>query len=219
MSKRYWFFLLPLVLSLTACGQIGHDQAYAHAAEAPEAWAGDWHGVWSIEFDSAPVDGPLVAEIWHAADGRLRIETLDAPTTALKGLTLVDTGGGGVWFYDLRQNRAELGPADLERIPIASDSLLVMDWMLDQVSTAAIKSAHWDSLESGRAARLSLVTEAGDEAEFWVHNKTGLPAGLELQSRRWGKVVLTSRSLEAPRSLTPGLFDFEPPADASILIR
>ena len=224
MTKRHLLFLLPLTLSLTAsltatgCSQIAREQAGAQAAEARQAWAGNWHGVWSIEFENAPVDGPLVAEMWHAADGRLRIETLEAPTTALNGLTLVNTGDG-VWFYDLRQNRAESGPADLERIPIASDSLLVMDWLLAQLPAAAILSARSEALESGPATRLSLNTEGSDQAELWINTKTGLPAGLELQSRQWGKVSLTSRSLEAPRSLNAGLFEFQPPADAEILYR
>ena len=218
MTKRHLLFLLPLALSLTACSQIARQQAGAQAAEAQGAWAGNWHAIWSIEFENAPIDGPLVAEMWHAADGRLRIETLEAPTTALNGLTLVDTGAG-VWFYDLRQNRAESGPADLERIPIASDSLLVMGWMLAQLPAAAITGTHSDSLESGPATRLSLITEGGDRAELWISTRTGLPAGLELQSRQWGKVFLTSRSLEAPRSLKPGLFEFQPPADAEILYR
>jgi hypothetical protein len=197
MTKRHLLFLLPLTLSLTAsltatgCSQIAREQAGAQAAEARQAWAGNWHGVWSIEFENAPVDGPLVAEMWHAAD----------------------------WFYDLRQNRAESGPADLERIPIASDSLLVMDWLLAQLPAAAILSARSEALESGPATRLSLNTEGSDQAELWINTKTGLPAGLELQSRQWGKVSLTSRSLEAPRSLNAGLFEFQPPADAEILYR
>lgn len=218
MTKPYLFVLLPLALCLTACNQAARQQAGDEAIEAQEVWAGNWHGVWSIEFENAPVDGPLVAEVWHAADGRLRIETLEAPTAALNGLTLVNTGQT-VWFYDLRQNRAESGSAELERIPIASDGLAVMAWMLAEVPTAAVVSARADALESGPAKRLSLITQRGDRAELWVHNRSGLPAGLDLKSRQWGDVTLTSRSLEAPSSLADALFEFEPPADAEILFR
>ena len=41
---------------------------------AQQAWNGDWHAVWQVEWDGAPIRGPLTAEVWHAADGRLRIE-------------------------------------------------------------------------------------------------------------------------------------------------
>jgi outer membrane lipoprotein-sorting protein len=218
VTIRVQLLLLLLLLLLPGCSQIAREEAAAQTVAAAKAWNGNWHAVWAIEFANAPVDGPLVAEIWHAADGRLRIETLEAPTTALSGLTLVDTGDI-VWTYDLRQNRAEADSAGQGRIPIASDSLAVMEWMLAEMPTAAIVGARSESLESGPAARLSLITESGDRAELWVHNKTDLPAGLSLQSRRWGEVHMSSRSLEAPRSFDTGLFTFQPPADANIIYR
>ena len=42
-------------------------------ARGQQAWMGDWHAVWQVEWQGSPIRGPLVAEIWHAVDGRMRI--------------------------------------------------------------------------------------------------------------------------------------------------
>ena len=179
-------------------------------AEARQAWAGDWHAVWQIEWADAPVRGPLVAEMWHAADGRLRIETLEAPTAALNGLTLVDDGRHA-WLYDLRLNQAREGARERVRIPLASDMVEALDWLLAQTETATIISAWNDNLESGATTRLEVATAAGEQATLWVNTKTGLLAGFALRSGLWGEVKCVTRSIELPVKLRPGLFTLRPP--------
>jgi hypothetical protein len=179
---------------------------------AGQAWQDDWHAVWQVEWAGAPVRDPLVAEIWHAADGRLRIEVLEAPSAALSGLTLVNDGMTG-WLYDVRQDRTETGPADQVRIPLASDALDAVDWLFSNVEGATVAASGYDRLESGQAIRLEIRlaagrpgVAAGDWAALWVHGGTSLPARLELRSAEWGEASFTTRSIAVPERLPTDLF-------------
>ena len=199
------FTLAFILLLAVACAGPRPADGRALAAQSQQAWWGEWHGVWQIEWEGAPVRGPLVVEIWHAADGRLRIETLEAPTAALSGLTLVDDGTT-VWLHDLRRNRVTSGAEGRARIPLASDALDVVDWLFGEMEKATVTIAGNGQLESGEATRLEVRLTTGDRASLWVHKATGLPARLELQSRVWGHVTLTARSLSRTPRLPPGLF-------------
>jgi outer membrane lipoprotein-sorting protein len=201
-----WLIASVVVLTvLTSCGSPSSPDGRALASRAWQAWEGDWHAVYEIEWAGAPVRDSLIAEIWHTADDRLRIETLEAPTVALSGLTLVDNGAT-TWLYDLRQDRAETGPDDLVRIPLASDALDAIDWLLlniDDASTVSV-SGH-GTLESGPATRLDITLDTGDRAAFWVQDDTGLPARVELRSAVWGKVIITARSIDTSQGQRPAL--------------
>ncbi len=210
-----WIGLILTLFVVAGCSSVAKSEAGARAAAARQSWDGDWHAVWQIEWENAPLDGPLVAEIWHAGDDRLRIETLEAPNAALNGLTLVYDRRAN-WLYDVRQNLAETGPADMVRIALVNDALEAMSWTLDELPQAGIVNARQDELESGPAVRLALITESGDRAALWINRKTDLPARLELQSKTWGELVMGTRSISSPTSLAPALFQFEPPADAQI---
>jgi outer membrane lipoprotein-sorting protein len=205
---RLFTWLIASVVVLTAftsCGSPSSPDGKSLAARAWQTWEGDWHAVYEIEWAGAPVRDSLVAEVWHTADDRLRIETLEVPTVALSGLTLVDNGAT-TWLYDLRQDRAETGPDDLVRIPLASDALDAIDWLLlniDDASTASV-SGH-GTLESGPATRLDITLDAGDRAALWVHDETGLPARVELCSAVWGKVTITARSIDTSQDQRPAL--------------
>jgi outer membrane lipoprotein-sorting protein len=201
-----WLTASVVVLTaLTSCGSSSLPDGKALEARAWQVWEGDWHAVWEIEWAGAPVRDSLIAEVWHTADGRLRIETLEAPTAALSGLTLVDNGAT-TWLYDLHQDQAETGPDDLVRIPLASDALDAIDWLLlnmDSASTVNV-SGH-GPLESGPATRLDITLDAGDRAALWVHDETGLPARVELCSAVWGKVIITARSIDTSQDQRPAL--------------
>ena len=179
---------------------------------AGQAWHDDWHAVWQVEWAGAPVRGPLVAEIWHAADGRLRIEVLEAPSVALSGLTLVTNGTTG-WLHDVRQDRTETGPADQVRIPLASDAMDAMDWLFSNMDGATVEISGYDRLETGQAIRLEIQlaagrpgVAAGDRAELWVDEETRLPARLELRSADWGEASFITRSIAVPERLPADLF-------------
>jgi outer membrane lipoprotein-sorting protein len=172
---------------------------------AGQAWHDDWHAVWQVEWAGAPLRGPLVAEAWHAADGRLRIEVLEAPSAALSGLTLVENGSTG-WLYDVRQDRTETGPAVQMRIPLASDALDAMDWLFSSLDGARVQVSGYDTLESGQAVRLNIYLASGDRAVLWVHSETGLPARLELYSAAWGEASFTTRNIAVQERLPPDLF-------------
>jgi len=175
---------------------------------AQQSWQADWHGVWQIEWAGAPAPGPLVAEVWHAADGRLRIETLEAASPALNGLTLVSDGSSS-YLYELRSDQVQIDSAGQMRIPLASDALDAMAWLVARLNRATVRVVGHDVLESGPATRLEILLDSSEGAELWVHDETGLPARLELHSANWGEAVFTSRSLDAPVYLHPGLF--QPP--------
>ena len=207
--------LLPaIVLLATACGGAtpSHDAARL-IDQARRGWAGDWHAIWQIDWAGAPVRGALVAEIWHAADGRLRIETLEAPTPALNGLTLVDDGRHA-WLVDLRLNQSCQGARETVRIPLADDMLEAMDWLLTEATDATITSFATDELESGLATRLDLTTASGAQSALWVNQRTGLPAGLALSSGVWGEVTSVTRSIEHPAHLPDALFRWDDPPTA-----
>jgi outer membrane lipoprotein-sorting protein len=206
MRLFIWLVASVVVLTaLTSCSSPSSPDGKALVARARQAWEGDWHAVWEIEWAGAPVRDSLIAEVWHTADDRLRIETLEAPTAALSGLTLVDNGAT-TWLYDLRQDRAETGPDDLVRIPLASDALDVINWLLlnmDSASTVNV-SGH-GTLESGPVTRLDITLDAGDRAALWIHDETGLPARVELYSAVWGKVIITARSIDTSQDQRPAL--------------
>lgn len=216
--RLYIRLTIPVIILIaaTACGGASLPDGEGLAAHTRQAWAGDWHAVWQIEWEGAPVRGPLVAEMWHATDGRLRIETLEAPIVALSGLTLVDDGTT-VWLYDLRQNRVESGSGERVRIPLASDALEAMDWLLLEMDPATVNVAGRDALRSGPATRLEVILPTGDRAALWVHDETGLPARVELHSTIWGEATFTTRSISTTISLQSALFVFQPPPGADVL--
>jgi outer membrane lipoprotein-sorting protein len=212
--------ILPFIILMAlaaGCDTASRPDGSSLVAQAQQAWAGDWHAVWQIEWDSAPVRGPLVAEIWHAGNGRLRIETLEAPTAALSGLTLVSDGATS-WFYDLRQNRAEAKPAGQTRIPLASDALDATAWLLKEAGRATTRArvVGREMLESGLADRVAIDWGNGDRATLWVHTESGLPARIELHSTVWGKATLTTRSIDPSPDKPVEFFTFQPPPGVEV---
>ena len=198
------------LVTVTACGvgsplPAGDDLV----AQAQQAWMGDWHAVWQVEWVGAPVRGPLVAEIWHAADGRLRIETLEAPTPALSGLALADDGQAA-WLWRLNQNGLEAGVDESERIPLVSDGLDTMGSLLSRAENASVKVAGRDMLETGPAVRLDIVLEAGDRAAMWIDERTGFPSRVELRSATLGEASFAIRRIQVLEPSDPALF--VPPA-------
>jgi outer membrane lipoprotein-sorting protein len=210
--------IIPFILLATvaaACDVSSRPDGSSLITQAQQAWAGDWHAVWQIEWDGAPVRGPLVAEIWHAGNGGLRLETLEAPTAALSSLTLVSDGVTS-WFYDLRQNRAEAKPAGQTRIPLASDALDATAWLLKEASRATTRIAGREMLESGLADRVAVDWSNGDRATLWVHTESGLPARVEMHSSVWGEATFTTRSIDPSPGKPAGLFTFQPPPGVEV---
>jgi outer membrane lipoprotein-sorting protein len=197
---------IVILVTVASCGSdssaISGDDLMARAQQT---WMGDWHAVWQVEWQGAPVRGPLVAEMWRADDGRMRIETLEAASPALNGVILVDDGQT-CWLYDVRQDLWQTQTQGPARIPLASDALDAIDWLFLQMDDAVVDVSGRDVLESGPAIRLDVVLPAGDRATFWVHDETGLPARVELRSVTWGEASLVTRSVSVPDHLHPGLF-------------
>lgn len=146
-----------------------------------------------------------MAEVWHSADGWLRIEVLEAPSAGLSGLTLVDAEATS-WLYDVRQHRLQTGSAGELGIPLISEALEAIDWLFGGLDEATVKVRRPDTLESGQATRIDILLSSGDRAVLWVHNATGLPARVELHSEVWGEATFTARSLAVPERLPPDLF-------------
>jgi outer membrane lipoprotein-sorting protein len=200
---------LVCVVILVAAGDCGANSSLPggdeSVARARRAWRGDWHAVWQVEWDGAPVRGPLVAEVWHTGDGRIRIETLEAPSPALSGLILVDDGRTS-WLYDVRHDDLEAESDNPVRIPLASDALDAIDWLFFSMEDGAVAVSSRDSLESGTAIRLNIVLPTGERAVLWVHDETGLPSRVELHSATWGEASFVTRSISIPEQPHPGLF-------------
>jgi outer membrane lipoprotein-sorting protein len=216
MMRRLIIPLIILTAVAAACDASSRPDGSSLITQAQQAWAGDWHAVWQIEWDGAPVRGPLVAEIWHAGNGRLRIETLEAPTAALSGLTLVSDGATS-WLYDLRQNRAEAQPAGQTRIPLASDALDATDWLLKEAGRTTAHIAGREMLESGLADRVAVDWSNGDRATLWVHTESGLPARVEMHSSVWGEATFTTRSIDSSPGKPAELFTFQPPPGVEVI--
>ena len=201
--------LVCLVCLIVAAG-CGHSSLPAGAdlvARSRQAWHGDWHGVWQVEWSGAPVRGPLVAEVWHTADGRLRVETLEAPVPALSGLVLVQNGKANS-LYSTRDSQVEAGqPGKPLRIPLISDALDTVDWLFDRLEGATLVVAGRERLESGPATRLKITLSNGDQAALWINDETGLPARLQIRSATQGEATFTARALSRLEGPHPGLFD------------
>ena len=195
-----------LLVAVTGCGgKSTLPDGDELVARAQRAWMGDWHGVWQVEWVGAPARGPLVAEMWHAADGRLRIETLEVPSPGLSGLILVNDGQT-TWLYDIRQDQLKTGSSDSARVPLASDALDAIDWLLFQAENASLDVSGPDTLESGPAVSLDIILASGDRAMLWVDDETGLPSRVELRSATWGEATFVTRSISAPGRPHPALF-------------
>lgn len=205
-TVKLTLFLMILAVA-TACTSSPVADYNDQITRAKHAWAGDWHAEWQIEWTGDPVRGPLVAEIWHAADGRLRIETIEGPADGLSGLTLVNDGDS-VWLYNLRQEQVISGSKDQVRIPLASDALDAIDWLLLEMGNATVKVSGHDRLESGPTTRLSFTTPAGDQATIWLDEKTGMPARVELSSAEWGEATFATRNIYTSQHQNPALFVF-----------
>jgi outer membrane lipoprotein-sorting protein len=191
---------------LVGCGgRASLPEADIPVSRAWQAWQGGWHAVWQVEWVGAPVRGPLVAEVWHAPDGRLRIETLEAPSAALSGLTLV-RDGRTAWLYDVRQDRLNSGPPEQVRIPLIQDAIDASEWLLAGTEGASIQSAGRDNLESGPATRMDVTLATGERATLWIDTQTGLPSRVELQSSTWGEATFTARTLDVLQHPHPSLF-------------
>jgi hypothetical protein len=195
-----------LLVTVASCGSksfaLNPDEVLARAQQT---WMGDWHAVWQVEWQGAPVRGPLVAEIWRADDGRIRIETLEASSPALKGVILVDDGET-CWLYSMRPDLKQPQPQESAKIPLASDALDAIDWFFLQMDDALVEVSGRDMLESGPAIRLEVILPAGDRVTLWVHDETGLPSRVELRSETWGEASLIARCVSLPGHLHPGLF-------------
>lgn len=175
---------------------------------AQQTWSGDWHAVWEVKWDGAPVREPLIAEVWHAADGRLRIETLEVPSPALSGLTLVENGTTS-WLYDLRHDQITTGSHKQMKIPLTSDALDAIDWLLANLDEPTLSVSGRKILESGPATRMDAGLSNGDRVALWIHDETGLPSRVELHSAVWGEAAFIARSVSVPDSLHPDLFAFQ----------
>ncbi len=175
---------------------------------AQQSWTGDWHAVWQVEWDGAPVREPLTAEVWHAADGRLRIETLEVPSPALSGLTLVEDGNTS-WLYDLRHDEFKTGLDRQMKIPLTSDAMDTIDWLLANLDESTLSVSGRKTLESGLATRMDAGLSNGDRVALWIHDETGLPSRVELHSAVWGEAAFIARSVSVPDSLDPDLFVFQ----------
>lgn len=202
-----WLSLhIVLLVAATSCRtdslSLNGDELMARARQA---WMGDWHAVWQVGWQGAPVRGPLVAEIWHAGDGRVRIETLEASSPGLSGLIFVDDGQTR-WLYDVRHDRWQTESEGPVSVPLASDALDAIDWLFLNMDDAAVNVSGRDVLESGTSIRLDVVLPPGDRVALWVHDETGLPTRVELRSPTWGEVSLVARSVSVPDRLHPDLF-------------
>lgn len=198
-------FLFLFMLLTTACtGTISPD-AVGTLERARHAWADNWHAVWQIEWDNAPLRGPVVVEIWHATDGRLRVETLEAPVATLNGLMRGDDGTRA-WLYDTRQRQTTYGTRAQLRIPLVDDLLDAMEWTLTQPFHATFIGVNSWEIESGEAIALELTTETGERVTLWVNRETGLPAGLVLHLSPWGQARCVTRTLDRRAYLDDALF-------------
>jgi outer membrane lipoprotein-sorting protein len=206
---RLFIRLSVQIVILVTVASCGSDASALNGDDvitrAQQTWRGDWHAVWQVQWQGAPVRGPLVAEMWHADDGRMRIETLEASSPALSGVILVDDGQT-FWLYDVRQDLRQPQIQEPARIPLASDALDAIDWLFLQMDKAVVDVSGRDVLESGPAIRLDVALPAGDRATLWVHDETGLPSRVELRSETWGEASLATRSISIPDHLHPGLF-------------
>ncbi len=211
VEHRIACLLLPLfVLLAAACTGVTpiNINAAKELERARHAWTGNWHAVWQIEWNGAPIHGPVVAEIWHAADGRLRVETLEAPVATLNGLMRADDGAH-VWLYDTRQRQTTYGTREQLRIPLVDDLLDAMEWALAQPFQATIIAINSWEIESGEAAALELTADTGERVTLWVDRETGLPAGLLLHSSPWGQARCVTRMLDRRAHMDDALFTHE----------
>ena len=203
---RFVIFAVILVTVMGCGGSSSTPDGEGLLRRARQAWAGDWHAVWQVEWDGAPVREPLTVEVWHAADGRRRIETLEAPSPALSGLTQVDNGTTS-WLYDLRQDRIKTGSGRQVKIPLTSDAMDAIDWLLANLDEPTLSVSGRETLESGPATRMDTGLSNGDQVALWLHDETGLPSRVELHSAVWGEAAFIARSVSVPDNLHPDLFN------------
>jgi hypothetical protein len=132
---------------------------------------------------------------------------LEAPSAALSGLTLVNDGETS-YLYDLRQDQVEAGFDKEVRIPLASDALDAIEWLILATDHLSVTTAGRDTLESGVAIRIDIELNTGGQAMIWVDGETRLPARVELRSAVWGEATFATRSINVSEQLPSDLFTF-----------
>jgi len=199
--KNFSLLALTLIsLSLTACASpqaISPEQAQMTVRAA---WRADQHAVWTLDWPTIPIGGPLTAEIWRSG-ARYRIEILEAPTSTLVGETLV-VDGETAWRYN-RFQPSPLTPVTSPVLSPVTDLLHLMDQLLQTPVVTAEQEA--TELNYSLAQKIKLTLSDGNELRLWQEKKTGLPLRLILFINEQ-QVELEVRQAEPLPDPVEGLF-------------
>jgi outer membrane lipoprotein-sorting protein len=229
--QRFLFRLATaaVVVFLSACGTgeaISPSQALAEVQEARERMAFS-HVVWDVTLASGPLQGPFIIEVWRQGPERLRIEVLEAPTPAFRGLVLM-RDRERAWLYDPGRYRVEWGAPDQARLPLLQDTLEEVDLLLRTVEQAQVVSTSRERLATGEATRVELRYPDGAQVTLWLAHPPvpaaqAQQAGSDTSSLLLAGIAyhdatadadaatLTARTLEEVPDLPRALFSFEPP--------
>jgi hypothetical protein len=176
MLRRIFSLLYSFILlTLAACSPSQPVNPVEALATARVAWQADQHAVWTIDWPSAPLGGPLTAEIWRSGN-RYRIEILEAAAPALVGETLV-VEGKTAWRYNRFQPPSPLFPAQ----PILSPVTDLLS-LVDQLWQTPVSAAERETTQTNYSVtqKIRLTFESGNSLIFWQEVKTGLPVRLVL---------------------------------------
>ncbi len=140
-------------------------------AEISQAWQADQHLIWEVDWPAAPVGGPLTVETWRAGV-RYRFEILESVGPDLIGQTLI-FDGRRAWQYNRFDPQPPAAAAATGLAPV-SDAFAIIDRLLATPAKMAVRQGD-GSLRSGRAEKIGLTFENGDELTAWLDQETGLP--------------------------------------------
>lgn len=209
--RRALLILAALALLVGCTGEAAIPQAQAQAEiEAARKNMARGHAVWEVSISDGPVRGPFLAEVWRGGPDLLRVEVLEAPTPALRGLLLV-RNGGTAWLYDRYRRRVEWGDAEQARLPLLQDALEEVERLLATAGEARITSARREWSAEGELTRAELLYPTGTRATLRLDPARLLLRRISYLDADAGQTELSARTWEIPPNLSDRLFTFETP--------
>ena len=229
MRTKRWIavsLFLTVALILAGCGQqITAEEIVAKMQETVDGTQ-DAHAIVVADVNVQGVQLSVKAELWEQAPNKVRAQVLEASQPGLVGTMLVSDGENG-WFYEPARNQVTVGAVEAMDTPLPREVLVGLQEVIQQVLNAADVELAGEETLAGRDAYKLVANPKEDAAEplfpgngtatVWVDKDQWIVLKAEYVASAFGQGALEVQSFELNPGLSPDLFTFEVPADATVV--
>lgn len=166
---------LNFIFWATACAAPAPVNPAVAQQAAIAAWQANRHNVWELEWQAAPVNGPIVVESWQAGN-RYRHEILEASAPALLGQTLV-FDGQTAWQYNRLFPPDSFEPAPRPGLSPVTEAFALVERLIHTPAQSASQTSA--QVNHRPAQQINLTYANGDTLTLWQELETGLPLKVE----------------------------------------